>query len=299
MKVHFECVPCFLRQALEAAKMSTDDEMVCEKALRGAMTYLLNEQWTKIIPELGTNVHRIVKRVTGNMDPYKQLKEKYNRIALELYPKLELIVDNSKDPLLTAVKVAIAGNAIDFGPRVDINLKKEVQNVLDNELAINDIDQLKGSVLKSKSVLYLADNAGETFFDRILIEVFLKRSVKVTYVVKDAPILNDAIFRDAEMAGISQMAKVMSIGTDCTGVLFKECSNEFLSEFESSSLVISKGQGNYESLSDVKNKEIFFLLKIKCPIIADDIGAETGSIVLKRTFNKNRNNFCASAKKLL
>lgn len=298
MKVHFECVPCFLRQALEAAKMSTDDEMVCEKALRGAMTYLLNEQWTKIIPELGTNVHRIVKRVTGNMDPYKQLKEKYNRIALELYPKLELIVDNSKDPLLTAVKVAIAGNAIDFGPRVDINLKKEVQNVLDNELAINDIDQLKGSVLKSKSVLYLADNAGETFFDRILIEVFLKRSVKVTYVVKDAPILNDAIFRDAEMAGISQMAKVMSIGTDCTGVLFKECSNEFLSEFESSSLVISKGQGNYESLSDVKNKEIFFLLKIKCPIIADDIGAETGSIVLKRTFNKNRNNF-ASAKKLL
>ncbi|MCK4669512.1 DUF89 family protein [Candidatus Bathyarchaeota archaeon] len=298
MKVHLECVPCFLRQALEAAKMSTDDEMVCEKALRGVMTYLLNEQWTKIIPELGTNVHRIVKRITGNMDPYKQLKEKYNQIALELYPKLELIVDNSKDPLLTAVKLAIAGNVIDFGPRVDINLKKEVQNVLDKELVINDIEQLKRGVLKSKSLLYLADNAGETFFDRILIEAFLKRRVKVTYVVKDAPILNDATFRDAEIAGISHMTKVMSIGTDCTGVLFKECSNEFLSEFESSSLVISKGQGNYESLSDVKNKEIFFLLKIKCPIIADSIGAEAGSIVLKRTFNKDRNNF-ASAEKLL
>lgn len=279
--------------------MSTDDEVVCEKALREVMTYLLNEQWTKTIPELGTNVHRIVKRVTGNMDPYKQLKEKYNQIALELYPKLELVVDNSKDPLLTAVKVAIAGNAIDFGPRVDINLKKEVQNVLDNELAINDIDQLKSAVLKSQSVLYLADNAGETFFDRMLIEALLKRSVKITYVVKDAPILNDATFRDAEIAGISQMVRVLSIGTDCTGVLFKECSNEFLSEFESSSLVISKGQGNYESLSDVKNKEIFFLLKIKCPIIADDIGAETGATVLKRTFNKNRNNFCAIAKNLL
>ena len=284
MKAHLECIPCLLRQVLEATKMSTTDEVVREKSLREVTIYLSNEQWTKILPELGTNVHRIVKRVTGNIDPYKQLKEKYNYTALELYPKLKFIVENSEDPLLAATKVAIAGNVIDFGPKVNINLEKEVEKVLDSELAINDIDQLKKSFLKSRKVLYLADNAGETVFDRILIEELLKRNVEVTYAVKEAPILNDATFRDAEIAGITHIAKVISIGTDCTGVVFEECSRDFLREFQNSNLVISKGQGNYESLNDAENKEIFFLLKIKCQIIAEDIGAKTSSIVLMRSF---------------
>ena len=94
-------------------------------------------------------------------------------------------------------------------------------------------------------------------------------------------------FQDAEIAGIAQMVKAMSIGTDCTGVLFKECSDEFLNEFEKANLIISKGQGNYESFNDVKDKEIFFLSKIECPIIADDGGAETGSLIRKRTFKRN------------
>jgi hypothetical protein len=272
-----------LRQALEATKMSATDEVMRENSLREVMIYLSNEEWTKILPELGTKVHRIVKRVTGNVDPYYQLKEKYNYMALEFYPKFKCIVENSEDPLLAAVKVAIAGNVIDFGPKVDIDLEKEFEKVLDNELAINDIDELKKSVLKSRKVLYLADNAGETVFDRILIEELLKRNVEVTYAVKDAPILNDATLRDAEIGGITKIAKVISIGTDCTGVLLKECSKKFLEEFDNSSLVISKGQGNYESLNDIEHKEIFFLLKIKCPIIAEDVEVETGSTILKRT----------------
>lgn len=286
MKPHLECVPCFLRQASEAIMMSTDDEVVREEALREVMSYLLYEEWGKAIPELGTNVHRIVKRVTGNEDPYKQLKDECNEMASNLYPKLELAVKNSNDPLLTAAKIAIAGNTIDFGPKIEIDVEKEVQKVLEGKLAINDIDQLKGSAQKSKDILYLADNAGETFFDRILIGELVRRDINVTYVVKGGPILNDATLRDAEMAGINSVAKVISTGTDCAGVLFSECSKHFLREFEKSSLVISKGQGNYESLNDVKNKEIFFLLKIKCPIIAEDIGAKKASTVLKR-FLKN------------
>ena len=284
VKVHLECIPCFLRQALEAIGMSSDDEAMREEALRAVMSYLLHEEWTKTIPELGTNVHRIVKRITGNEDPYKRLKEKCNTMASKLYPKLEPTVKNSKDPLLTAAKIAIAGNTIDFGPRMEINLRQAVEKMLGGELVINDIERLKKSALESKNILYLADNAGETFFDRTLIEELEKQNINVTYVVKGAPILNDATFRDAEMAGIDSVANVVSTGTDCVGVLFNECSKDFLKEFENSRLVISKGQGNYESLNDVKNKEIFFLLKIKCPIIAEDIGAKTGSIVLKRFF---------------
>jgi uncharacterized protein with ATP-grasp and redox domains len=264
--------------------MSSDDDMVREEVLREVMNYLLYEAWTKLIPELGTNVHRIVKRITHNEDPYKQLKEKCNKMALNLYPKLKLAVRNSNDPLLTASKIAIAGNAIDFGPRMETNLIWAVQNVLESELVINDVGQLEKSALKSRDILYLADNAGETFFDRILIGELVKGDINVTYVVKGGSILNDTTLRDAEMAGINSVAKIISTGTDCVGVLFSECSKEFLREFENSKLVISKGQGNYESLNDVKNKEIFFLLKIKCPIIAEDIGAKTGSTVLKRFF---------------
>ncbi|MGQ9551196.1 MAG: ARMT1-like domain-containing protein [Candidatus Bathycorpusculaceae bacterium] len=115
---------------------------------------------------------------------------------------------------------------MDFGPQVDIDLEKEVEKVLNNELAVNDIDQLKKPAFKPRKILYLADNAGETVFDRISTEELLKRNVDVTYAVKDAPILNDATFRDAEIAGITEIAKVMSIGTDCTGMLLKDCSKK-------------------------------------------------------------------------
>jgi uncharacterized protein with ATP-grasp and redox domains len=271
---------------LEALDMSTNDEDIREKTLREVMSYFLREKWNKNTPELGTNVHRIVKRITGNSDPYEKLKEKYNRLALDLYPKLKQIVKSSEDPLLTAARIAISGNAIDFGPRTEIDIEKELINVLQQGLAIIDIDQLEDSALRTKKILYLADNAGETFLDRILIEELVKREVKVTYVVKDAAILNDATFQDAEISGVAQVARVISTGTDCMGILFNECSDEFLKEFKMSELVISKGQGNYESLNDTINKEIFFLLKIKCPIIAENIGYNVGSLVLKRCFNK-------------
>jgi uncharacterized protein with ATP-grasp and redox domains len=283
VKVHLKCIPCLLRQALDATRMSSTDAVMRETALREVMNYLSNEQWNRTTPELATNVHRIIKKVTGNTDPYSQLKKKYNYVALEYYPKLKFIVENSEDPLLAAAKVAITGNVIDFGPKVDINLEKEIEDVLSNKLAINDIDQLKESILGSRKVLYIADNAGETVFDGIFLEELLKQGVEVTYAVKDAPILNDATFQDAEIAGIAKIANVISIGTDCMGVLFRECSTKFLKEFENSNFVISKGQGNYESLNDIQHKEIFFLLKVKCPIIADDIGVETGSAILKRT----------------
>ena len=266
--------------------MSTDDEALGERTLREVLSYLLHESWDKTTPEMGTNVHRIVKKITGNRDPYEKLKRQYNEMASNLYPKLKKVVESSEDSLLTAVKVAIAGNSIDFGPRIKIDLGKEVQRVLNSELSISDIDEFKKSLRRVEEVLYLADNAGETFFDRILIEELMKMGINVTYVVKGAPILNDATLQDAEAAGITKIARVISTGTDCTGILLKECSREFLEEFRRSKMIISKGQGNYESLNDIKNKEIFFLLKVKCPIVARIISVEVGSTILKRVFNR-------------
>jgi uncharacterized protein with ATP-grasp and redox domains len=282
VKIHLECIPCLLRQAVDATKMSSIDLDIQERTLREVINYLSNTQWDKTTPELATSVHRIIKKATCNADPYCQLKKEYTLAALELYPKLAAIVEASEDPLLTAAKLAISGNIIDFGLNLDIDLEEDIGNVLSHDLAINDVDKLKQSLLRSKKVLYLADNAGETVFDKLLIEILLTQKVEVTYAVKDEPILNDATFQDAEIAGITKIANVISIGTDCTGILFEECSKKFLREWKNCNLVISKGQGNYESLSDKLHKEIFFLLKVKCQIIAEDVGVKTGSAILKR-----------------
>jgi uncharacterized protein with ATP-grasp and redox domains len=264
--------------------MSTIDEVVQEEVLRQAVSYLSSEKWGRTAPELGTSVHRIVKRLTKNSDPYKELKTSYNKQTLDLYPRLRQLVDSSEDPLLTAAKIAIAGNAIDFGPRTDIRLEKEVDDALHRRLAENDLVKLKKSVLGCKNVLYLADNAGETLFDRLLVEELVKEDVEVAYVVKGGPILNDATLEDAEASGIDQIAELTTTGSDAMGILFNDCSTSFLREFEASKLVISKGQGNFESLNEVLNKEIYFLLKLKCPIIAHILGYEVGDAILKRHF---------------
>jgi len=215
MKVHLECIPCFFRQALEAVKMSTNNDKIREKALRKVATYLSQVKWTTDTPRIGTEVHRIVKKVTGNSDPYKQLKDKYNKLAAQLYPKLKLMVKNSSDPLFTALKIAIAGKAIDFGPKVEIDLEKEVKNALTSKLAINHIESLRRELKPETDLLYLADNSGETFFDKILLEELKKFKARIVYVVKGGPILNDATIDDAKIAEIDKVADVISTGTDC------------------------------------------------------------------------------------
>jgi len=284
LRVHLDCIPCFLRQALEAASISTDDRGLRERALRSVVSYLSREDWNKSTAEVCTNVHRTIKKVLRVHDPYKRLKEEINRKASSLYPNLRKLVEDSEDPFLTAVKVAIAGNAIDLGPKIDVDIEDEVNRVLKREFIMEEPNRLKSLALKYRRILYLADNAGETFFDRILVEELTRLGVEITYAVKGGPILNDATFEDAEASGITRLARVVSTGTDCIGLLLNECSEDFLEEFKSSPLIISKGQGNYESLSEVKGKRIFFLLKVKCRLVAEDLDVELGTPVLKYRF---------------
>lgn len=264
--------------------MGTEDRELREKTLRDVVLYLSQEDWRKSTAEVCTNVHRIVKRDLGVSDPYKKLKEEINRKVSGLYPSLRRLVERSEDPFLTAVKVAIAGNAIDLGPKIDFDIEDEVNRVLNREFFMDEPDRLKSLALRYGRVLYLADNAGETFFDRVLVEELTGLGVEVAYAVKGGPILNDATFEDAEASGITRLARVISTGTDCIGLLLNECSDDFLKEFKNSPLIISKGQGNYESLSEVKGKRIFFLLKVKCRLVAEDLDVELGTPVLKYRF---------------
>ncbi|MCD6129607.1 MAG: DUF89 family protein, partial [Deltaproteobacteria bacterium] len=215
--------------------------------------------------------------ITGEFDPYKEIKKESTEKGLALYPSLKDEVEKSNDKLLTAIRIAIAGNVIDFGVNRNFNIEEEIDTVLKKDFAIFDYDKFKDYLDKSDEILYIGDNAGESVFDRILIEVMKK---PVIYVVREMPVINDVTYEDAVQAGIDKVATILSSGTSAPGTVLETCNEEFKEIYRNSKFVIGKGQGNYEGLSDEKHL-IFFLLKAKCWVIADDIGVNEGDIVLK------------------
>jgi len=230
-------------------------------------------------PQMAYQIHQLVRQQTNSFDPYRQAKDEATQQALALYPRLKEKVSQASDPLEIAVRIAIAGNIIDLGVAESYNLEATLDRVLTQEFAINDLASLRASLAESNSILYLADNAGETVFDRVLIETLEQA---VTYVVKAGPIINDATREDAVAAGIvQQVADIIDNGSEAPGTLLDQCSDIFRKHFEQAELIIAKGQANYESMSG-SQAPLFFLLQAKCSVIARDMGVAEGSMVLKQ-----------------
>lgn len=279
MKIYLDCYPCFLRQALHAARLakgsSTQQHQVVVKTMK-----LLEKLRPGITPpEMACHVHRIVREEISSADPYKQVKHASTQSALDMYPKLKQLVADSDDPMDTAIRISIAGNIIDFGvSEKHHDLWETVKKVLKQQYEINDGQILLSKLQSADHVLFLADNAGETVFDRVLIE---QLPIPVIYAVKGSPILNDATFEDALAAGLDTVARIVDNGTDAPGTILSMCSREFIEIYEAAPIVIAKGQANYESLGNAGSK-VFCLLQIKCPVIAKDIGAPVGGIVIRQ-----------------
>jgi len=284
LELHLDCIPCLQRQALEAARFVTDDEKLQEDILRKVMSELQEVDWKCSAPELAHAAHRVVRQVTGSTDPYSSVKKKYNDIAVELYPELKEKVSSSKEPFLTAARLAIAGNVIDFGVNSNFDLRRTIYDCLEKEFSVLDLEDLEKSLEGTDTLIYLLDNTGETVFDRIFIETILDSyDIGSTMLgVKGAPIINDATLEDAVYVGLDKLpgAEFFTVGIGEPGTGVERESSEFLDLLKKGETVISKGQGNYEALSEVG--ELFFLLMAKCPIIADDLGVKVGDMVLKK-----------------
>ncbi len=276
MRTYLDCFPCFVNQALRCGRWVTDDEQILKKLIDEVGMMLKDIPLTNSPPETGEIIFRKIREISGVDDPLAEAKIRSTREVLKLYPELKRIVDGSKDPLLTAVRLAIAGNVIDFGISDDYDIETEIQANLGKTFEICDIEKLRPALEQSESILYIGDNAGESVFDRLLIETIGKPTV---YAVRDEPVLNDVTAKDAEAAGLDLVAQIVSSGSAAPGTILERCSIEFRERFSRAELIISKGQGNYEGLSDA-NRPVFFLLKAKCPVIARDIGVNTGAIVM-------------------
>ena len=284
MKTHLECIPCFIKQSLEASRMATDDKEIQTKVLREVMKYFQNASLTNTPPELSREVHKIIREITGSKDPYKKVKDKSNEMAKKDYLYLKKVANESDDPLLMAIKLSIVGNVIDFGTTNRFNVNEMIDNAINKDFDASSYPYFKRVLEQSETILYLADNSGEIFFDKLLLEEIVKKQKKITYVVKANPIINDALTVDANFAGIDEIATIIEGDSgqklSSPGMLLSYASKKFIEIFESSDMVISKGQGNYEGLSDV-DREVFFMLVVKCPLVAEDIRSEVSKLILK------------------
>ena len=175
---------------------------------------------------------------------------------------------------------------IDYGINYNGDIEKDIDRILKQDLAVSDYDSFKAYLSATEKVLYIGDNAGESVLDRILIEELNK---PVTYIVRSAPIINDVTHTDAVQAGLNQVSTLMASGTDAPGTVMEICTPEFQETFYRSKMVISKGQGNFEALSET-SAPVFFLLIAKCPIVARDIGVNVGDMVLKGPLSLGKDN---------
>ena len=282
MKTFLDCIPCIVRQTLDSVRLVASDEAFHERVLREVLRAAAEMDLHQTPPEMAQWIHRRIREFMGQSDPYRQIKDRFNRMALELYPTLRGWVGEASIPMETAVRLAIAGNVIDFGVNSQLSeaqVRQSVMHALSDSLDA-DVEEFSRAVSDAGRILYLADNAGEIVFDRVLIEQISPE--KVTVGVKGFPVINDATMRDAEDTGMVELVEVIDNGSDAPGTILCDCSEAFLERFQNADLVIAKGQGNYETLSEV-DKNIYFLLKAKCPVIARDIGCQMGSLVMRRS----------------
>ena len=277
MKTYLECIPCFVKQALRAARLSSNDEHEIKALMDRIGCRIKDITLDQTPPEMGLIIYDEIHKITGIDGPYKKEKKAHIKEAKCLYPELKKRLQLSDGPLLMAVRIAIAGNVMDLGMDKKFHIENDLELILEREFAICDINEFRDKLNKAEHILYLGDNAGESVFDKILIETLAK---PVTYVVRGRAIINDVTMEDAIDSGLDEVAEIISSGSPAPATILDLCNEDFLKRFKQADMIISKGQGNYEGLSDT-DRPVFFLLKAKCPVIAGDIGVKEDDIVLK------------------
>ena len=229
-------------------------------------------------PEMQQKLNGVFRTLTGIADAFEAEKSESNRVAEMLYKIWQPRVTAAPEPFRMALRLAIAGNIMDYGAADSFDIHKTIESVMNASFAIDHSAKLKQELRRAASVLYLGDNAGEIVFDRLLVETMAHPNV--TFAVRGGPALNDATMKEAEETGLHRLAKVMNSGFDAPSTILKKSSREFLEAFRSADLIISKGQGNLEGLIDENDPRIYFLLMVKCEVMAEKLKVKKGSCIV-------------------
>ncbi|GAB4285360.1 MAG: damage-control phosphatase [Candidatus Rifleibacteriota bacterium] len=288
MNITIECLPCFVRHTIGVLGEFSEDERLHERVLRKLFKRLAEADYSMSPPELAAEIHVTVRRELACDDPYFKIKKDSNSLAKQIVGNLKAKLTANSNPLYAATMYAIAGNIIDSGVSAVTSIEdiqKSIEMAEKEMPEINDYQQFTDAIERSERILILGDNAGEIFFDKMLIEK-MPEGKEIIYAVKSGAILNDATLQDAKEAGIDRLATLIENGTRIPGTPLRKVSPEFKRFYDSADMIISKGQANFETLSEESDERVFFLLRAKCDVIARKLGVGKGSFVIFQSRKK-------------
>lgn len=277
MKIHEQCLPCLISQAVKTARLTGAKNR--EALYQKIFAHMSQLDFTKTNPQIAGENYRLLRQHTGCADPYRDIKRFYNQYFLDRMDAFENRISSLED----AVKYAIAANIIDFNPiheNVDADIQAYFSNTDTITLTVNDVDLLLADLQKARTILYLGDNCGEICFDKLLIKRIkaLNPGCRIFFGVRGEAVVNDNTWEDAVFAGMDAYAEIISNGDDSLGTVLARTSPAFQKVYQDADVVIAKGQANYESLSE-EQKNIYFLLVVKCGVMAEYLGVKEKSFV--------------------
>lgn len=288
MKYSVDCLPCLLQQAVKTAKRHLPDEADQMKVTKGVIAVLAGLEGDEKAPYIVHKIQRILKEHLDNPDPFKIEKDYYNREMLKLENELTDMRDSSPDPFVTGLKLAAAGNIIDFGPGYDLS-RDFVLGSIKETMAGEDYPEkvlrsLQADLGKADTVLYLGDNAGEIVFDKIFIGVIKEYypQLQVYFAARGIPVLNDVTEEDAYLVGMDDLAVIINNGIDIPGTVLSHCSPQFTEIYNKADVIISKGQGNFESLYGSGRENLYYIFLCKCNLFVQKLGKSLNDLILMK-----------------
>ena len=283
MNIDLACVACIINQSSKVAN-AIDASASLSNELTSTIEQMSSDfSFSMSPPEIAADVYEKMALIANKRDLYDEVKILSTKKALSFIPLLKNKLLSSDNKLLTCTKIAVAGNVIDLAAAVEFDLEEELEKIFDTHFAYNDFDMLRDKLTTAKTVLVIGDNVGEHIFDYLFIETLteLYPHVKYSYMVRGKPIINDVTMLEAKEAGFDKLCELVDSGVNTPGFTYDRANNYSKELFDSADLVISKGMGNYECLSPSHRKNICFLLKVKCDVVANSLGKKVGDIVCK------------------
>ncbi len=283
MTIDNECVGCIINQSIKVANAIGADDVLKSKLVSTVEDMSKDFSFSRTPPEIAADVYEKMSEIAHKEDLYAEVKELSTKKARSFVPFLKEKLFICNDKLLTATKIAVAGNVIDLAAQVEFDLHEELEKIFHTEFSHNDFETFKKILQNAKNIVVLGDNVGEHIFDYLFIETLqaLYPNLTCTYMVRGNPIINDVTCKEAKEAGFDKLCHLVDSGVNTPGFVYERATKEAQKLFDEADLVISKGMGNYECLSPSHRDNICFLLKVKCNVVANSLGREVGDIICK------------------
>lgn len=276
-----DCLPCLYNQTLRVTKAINLDDDLAANVLKEAARIISKLDMKETPPEAAAIIYPKISKIVKKDDLYEEKKIESTKKANELLKKIEPQIKEQKDIVDTALRLAVAGNVIDFATEVSFDLEDEIKKIFDAKFAKDDKKIFKDRLKEAKTLMVIGDNVGEHLFDKKMIELFLEFNpdLKVYYLVRGKPIINDVTMKEAKDIGLDEVANIIDSGVDTPGFLLNRANEESKKLFKSVDLVLAKGMGNFECMEEIKDNRLFFLFKVKCSVVASKVGKNIGDLI--------------------